>query len=92
MFNLKKEIMNTESKKEGKKIVFFVSKEKFETERDTLTVKEIIVDFAKVNPEEKSLALKQGNDHHEFTNLDETIQLKEGMHFVLFDKTPTTAS
>jgi len=89
---LKKKKMNTETKKGDKKIVFFIGKLKYEAEKTTLTVREILVDFAKVNPEEKSLALKQGNDHHEYTNNDELITMKEGMHFVLFDKTPTTAS
>lgn len=84
--------MNKETKKEEKKIVFFIGKLKYETEKPTLTVKEILEDFAKEKSEEKSLALKQGNDHHEYTNIDEPIQMKEGMHFVLFDKTPTKAS
>lgn len=79
--------------KENKtKTVFFIGKVKHETEKASLTVLEILVDFAKVKPEEKSLALKQGNDHHEYTNNDEIIEMKDGMHFVLFDKTPTTAS
>jgi hypothetical protein len=84
--------MESESEKKVKKIVFFIGKQKFETEKSTLTVKEILVDFANVKPEEKSLALKHGNDHHEYTNIDEVIEMQEGMHFVLFDKTPTTAS
>lgn len=84
--------MNDKIKKEEKKIVFFIGKQKYETTKETLTVKEILVDFAQVKPEEKSLALKHGNDHHEYTNMDESIPMKEGMHFVLFDKTPTTAS
>ena len=83
--------MKTELEKD-KKIVFFIGKQKFETEQEFLTVKAILEDFAKVKPTEKSLALKQGNDHPEYTNLDESIQMKNGMHFVLFDKTPTTAS
>lgn len=74
------------------KTVFFIGKVKCETEKSTLTVLEILTEYAKVKPEEKSLALKQGNDHHEYTNNDEPIEMKDGMHFVLFDKTPTTAS
>jgi hypothetical protein len=93
MLNIKiTAIMDGKTEKKVKKIVFFIGKQKFETEKATLSVKEILVDFAKVNPEEKSLALKQGNDHHEYTNIEEVIEMKEGMHFVLFDKTPTTAS
>lgn len=84
--------MSSELKKGERKIVFFIGKQKHETEEASLTVKEILVDFAKVNPDEKSLALKQGNEHPEYQNIDEIIIMKEGMHFVLFDKTPTTAS
>ena len=83
---------NTEEKHEKKKIVFFIGKVKYETEKSVLTVREILVDYAKVNPDEKSLALKHGNDHTEYTDLDQKIEMKEGMHFVLFDKTPTTTS
>lgn len=84
--------METNSKKNEKKITFFIGKTKHETQEDTLTVKQILEDFAKVKLTEKSLALKQGNDHHEYTDVNEIITMKNGMHFVLFDKTPTTAS
>lgn len=84
--------MNTEQKKEDKGMVFFIGKEKFETEKTVLTVREILEDYAKVKTDEKSLALKDGNSHTEYTNLDEPIHMKNGMHFVLFDTTPTTAS
>lgn len=91
-YTQKQKKMNTEQKNEEKKIVFFIGKQKFETEEAALTVRQILVDFAKVKTEEKSLALKEGNNHPEYTNLDELVQMKSGMHFVLFDKTPTTAS
>jgi hypothetical protein len=74
------------------KTVFFIGQVKHETEQTTLTVSVILTEFAKVKPEEKSLALKQGNDHHEYTDITEAIEMKDGMHFVLFDKTPTNAS
>lgn len=84
--------METNSKKDEKKITFFIGKTKHEIQEDTLTVKRILEDFAKVKITEKSLALKEGNDHHEYTDVNEFIAMKNGMHFVLFDKTPTTAS
>jgi len=84
--------MDTKSKKEEKEIIFFIGKIKLETEKSVLTVKEILEDFAKVKTTEKSLALKEGNNHHEYNNNNESINMKNGMHFVLFDKTPTTAS
>ncbi len=84
--------METNSKKDGKKIIFFIGKTKHETHESKLTVKQILEDFAKVKITEKSLALKEGNDHHEYTDVNEFITMENGMHFVLFDKTPTTAS
>ena len=84
--------MDSNSKKHEKNITFFIGKTKHETEKSTLTVKQILEDFAKVKTTEKSLALKEGNSHHEYADINESIDMKNGMHFVLFDKTPTTAS
>jgi hypothetical protein len=74
------------------KTVFFIEKVKHETSEDTLTVREILKDFAKVNPDEFTLALKIQGNFKEFENLEESIEMKDGMHFSLFDKKPTTAS
>ena len=84
--------MNKDSVKEPKKIVFFIGKLKCETAQTSLTVSEILTDYAKVSPNEKSLSLKEGNDHFEYTDNNQVIEMKEGMHFVLFDKTPTNVS
>jgi hypothetical protein len=84
--------MNKDSVKEEKKIVFFIGKVKCETVKTSLTVSMILIDYAKVNPNEKSLSLKEGNDHHEYTDINQVIEMKEGMHFILFDKTPTNVS
>ena len=78
--------------KHPKKIVFFIGKTKHETEKKELTPREILVDFAKVSPDNFTLALKRQSGFDELTNLDDPIHMKEGMHFVLFDKTPTTVS
>ena len=78
--------------KQEKKIVFFIEQKKYETESEKLTVRQILVDFAKVDPERYTLALKQQGGFHEYGNLDEIIEMKEGMHFSLFDKKPTPVS
>lgn len=78
---------------EHKKYVFFIGKEKYETDESSLTVREILEDYAKVNTSEKTLALKEeGGSFHEYKNLDESITMKNGMHFVLFDSKPTPVS
>jgi hypothetical protein len=78
--------------KEKKKIVFFIEQKKYETTEESLTVRQILVDFAKVDPNRYTLALKKQGGFHEFENLDEIIDMKEGMHFSLFDKKPTPVS
>lgn len=75
-----------------KKIVFFIDQKKHETDDDTLTVKQILVDFAKVDPQRYTLALKKEGGYHEYENLEEVIHMKNGMHFSLFDKKPTPVS
>ncbi len=78
--------------KHPKKTVFFIGKTKHETERKELSPREILVDFAKVSLDNFTLALKSQGGFDELTYLDQPIEMKEGMHFVLFDKTPTTVS
>lgn len=71
---------------------FFVDKRKFETEKDELSVQEILVDFAEVSPKEYILALKEAGEVKEFHDLSELIEMKNGMHFSLFSNKPTTVS
>ncbi len=78
--------------KEAKKVVFFIGEKKYETEQSHLTVRQILVDFAKVSPDKYTLALKTDAGPHEYTNLEESIEMKNGMKFVLFDKAPTPVS
>ena len=75
-----------------KKFVFFIEQKKYETEKPSLTVREILVDFAKVDPDRYTLALKEQGGFKEFENLDQIIEMKEGMHFSIFDKKPTPVS
>ena len=75
-----------------KKIVFFIDQKKHETDDQTLTIKQILVDFAKVDPERYTLAIKKEGGYHEYENLIEIIEMKNGMHFSLFDKKPTPVS
>lgn len=77
---------------ENKNIVFFIGKEKYTTDKDKLTVREILTQFAEEDPNETKLVLRKGKDHHEYSDLDEVIELKNGMKFILFDKQPTPVS
>ena len=75
-----------------KNVLFFIGKVKHETNKAELTPREILTEFAKVSPDNFTLALKNQGNFDELTNLDVPIQMKDGIHFVLFDKTPTTVS
>jgi len=74
------------------KFVFFIGKVKHETDKAELTPREILTQFAQVSPDNFTLALKNQGNFDELANLDVPIQMKDGMPFVLFDKTPTTVS
>lgn len=80
------------SKDTAKKVTFFIDKEKFEVTAPENTVRALLVDFAKQNPEQTTLMLKKGNEIHKYTNLDEVVTLENGMHFAVLHNTPTTVS
>jgi hypothetical protein len=80
------------SKQEKRKINFFIDKEKFETDQEQLSVRTLLVDFAKEDPTQTTLALRQGNDIVKFTNLDQLIAMENGMHFIVYHNTPTPVS
>ena len=74
------------------KFVFFVDQEKFESDTETLTVRQILVNFAKEDPATTTLVEKVGNETIKHTDLDEVIHLKDGMKFVVFHNGPTPVS
>ena len=57
-----------------------------------LTVKQLIVDYAKEDPTKTTLALKEGNNLVKYTDLNQVVPLKNGMHFVLLHNEPTPVS
>lgn len=80
-------------KEEHKKFVFFIDKQKFETSESQLTVKQILSDFAKVNQNENVLVLVHGNHPmEELKNLEQVIEIHEGMKFTIFNQKPTPVS
>lgn len=86
--------MNGATKEKGKptKIVFFIDQQKFEATEPYLTVRNLLVDYAKEDPTQTVLRLKDGKDLERFENLDEVIELKPGMHFIIFHEGPTPVS
>lgn len=76
----------------SEKKVFFIEKKKFETTEDQLTVKQILVDYGEYNPQENILVLKHGNDLEEYKDLNQSIDMKNGMHFSVFSQKPNPVS
>ena len=83
---------NTEHGTAKKKYVFFIGKQKHETDQPVLTVRQILTEYGKVDAATNTLALKEEGNPKEYTNLDEPITMKEGMHFTIFNNEPTPVS
>jgi Multiubiquitin len=75
-----------------KSYCFFIGRKEYRTHHKQLTVRQILVDFAEVSPEDKTLAQKTHGGIHEFKDLNEEIPLKDCPHFTLFDNKPTELS
>lgn len=83
--------LDVEKNKE-KTIVFFIDQQQFKSEKSRLTVKTLLVEFAQEDPTQTTLVLRHGNDLTKFTNLEQIVQLENGMKFVVYHNTPTTVS
>jgi hypothetical protein len=78
--------------KADKTIKFKIDAEKFETTEQSLSVRSLIEDYAKVDAASNTLALLNGNVQHRYENLDEVVPLKNGMKFVVLSDKPTPVS
>lgn len=74
-----------------KQVIVFIDQQKFELEDRPYTPRELLT-LAGENPAETTLALKHGNEIKKYENPDEPIELKNGMHFVVFHNGPTPVS
>lgn len=72
--------------------IFFVGKVKYETTEPRLTVRQILEEYAKVDPTKKTLAEKKGDMFTEYKDLNESLDLGHARHFTLFDETPLPVS
>ena len=82
----------TKPEKGPDRVVFFIDKEKFTVDVQRLTVKQLIEDYAKEDTSKTTLGLKEGNQTTKYTDLNQIVELKNGMHFVLFHNEPTPVS
>lgn len=91
-FNLGQIVMEKINEKSEKDIVFFIDKKQLKTVQSSWTIKELLEQFAKVDPTRNTIALRIGNDYKEYSDLGESVDLENGMHFVIFNNAPTPVS
>ncbi|MFN0279336.1 MAG: hypothetical protein ACKVRN_12135 [Pyrinomonadaceae bacterium] len=84
--------INDKNDKKPKKTVFFIDAEKFETDKDELSVKTLLVEYAKEDPTKTTLALRDGRELIKFTDLAQLIKMKDGMKFIVLHNDPTPVS
>jgi hypothetical protein len=73
-------------------VTFLIDHKKYQTHSTHLSVREILTDYAKENPEKVTLALKHGKELNRYDNLDTVICIENGMQFVVLHETPTQVS
>ena len=81
----------TETTTKAKQIVIHIDQQKFELDDRPYAARELLI-LAGENPAETTLVLKHGNDLKKFENPDESIDVKNGMQFVVFHNGPTPVS
>ena len=79
-------------KDKPKTVVFFIDQQKFETEAKSLTVRALLENYAKEDPSQTVLVFKKGNELKRLENLEEVVELKNGLHFIVFHEGPTPVS
>ncbi len=80
------------TEKISKEVVFFIDKQKFKTDEHNFSVKSLLVDFAKEDPAQTTLARREGNELIKYKNLEEIIHIKNGMQFIVLHNSPTPVS
>lgn len=71
---------------------FFINKKEYVSPTKTLTVREILVNYAQVNPADKTLAKRDGAGFHEYKDLEEKVSMLDCPRFTLFDNCKTHVS
>lgn len=70
-------------------VAFFIDQQQVLSPTTTLTVREILATYAKVDPTLSTLVEKQGGKH---TDLDEVLTIAPCARFTVYHNTPTTVS
>lgn len=73
------------------KVVIHIDQQQFKLEDRAYTPRELL-ELAAENPAETTLVLKHGHELNKLSDLDKPLQLKNGMHFVVFHNSPVPVS
>jgi hypothetical protein len=74
-----------------KEIVIHIDQQKFELENRAYSARELLI-LSGENPGETTLVLKHGHELTKYENPDQSIEIKNGMQFVVFHNGPTPVS
>lgn len=74
------------------KTTFFIDRVRFVSETNSLTPRQILVDFAKEDPAQTILVRVQGQEREKLQQLDTPIQVNDGTHFTILHQGPTPVS
>ncbi len=83
--------MSKPEDKPKKHVVFFIDKEKFESDQADLPARTLLADFAKEDPTLTTLATRHGDELKRYTT-DEIVHIENGMKFIVLHNTPPTVS
>jgi hypothetical protein len=76
----------------GKDVVFFIDEQKFKLEGDAHYTVRRLLELASEDPNETTLVLRHGHELTKFTDLDEVIEVRNGVRFAVFHQGPTPVS
>jgi len=75
-----------------KEVVFFIEKQECKTDTHRISVKDLLVDFAKEDPTQTTLARKEGTEIIKYTDLGKILHVWCGMKFFILHNGPTPVS
>ncbi len=74
------------------RVVFFIDNEKFELDGPTTTARIILVDYAKEDPAQVTLAARERGELVKYTDLDTPFEVRDGTKFFVLHEGPTPVS
>ena len=84
-----KNMTKIEQNPKKQEVVFFIDKEQFKSTTADLTVRTLLVDFAKEDPSQTTLASKHGNDLTKYPDLNQVVHIENGLKFIVLHNSPT---